>query len=320
MFDRVSVVILAKNEAETIGRCLDSLLTGQDRREYEDVDLQLVVIDNESTDATASIAASKGAVVLNSDSKFLGELRNIGAAATSGDVLAYIDGDCTASPEWLVSGLRALEHQNVHAVTGVVAIPQDSSWVVRAWVLPGEPEACLTSKVFGASFFCVRDVFNQVGGFDDKKSAGEDSDLGTRLHAEGFRIKLEPGCRIIHWGYPSTLRGVIERQAWHVGGRSGDTPVLRDATVLAALAVVFFHLSSVILVAFGRWELGIVALLLGLTPPVLFVRRRKKRVGARLSATNNLQALVVAIAYFVGRAKGALYRLLGLEFRRSHRD
>ena len=320
MFHRVSVVILAKNEAETIGKCLDSLLTGQDLSEYGSVELELVVVDNESTDATASIAASKGAVVVRSDSKFLGELRNIGAAATSGDVLAYIDGDCTASPEWLAIGLRTLEHEEVHAVTGVVGIPENSSWVERAWVLPGEPKACLTSKVFGASFFCLREVFNRVSGFDDKKSAGEDSDLGDRLHAEGFKIKLEPGCRIIHWGYPSTLRGVIDRQAWHVGGRSGDTPVLRDATVLAAMVVVFFLFASILLIGLGMWRLAVMAMLFGLAPPALFVRLRKKRVGARLSVANNLKALAVAVAYFIGRAKGAIYRLLGLSFRRSHRQ
>ena len=319
MIQRVSVIVLAKNEAEHIGRCLDSVFASQDRAGSEFLDLEVVVVDNESTDATARIAIDRGAKVVRSGSKFLGELRNIGAGASSADVLAYIDGDCSASPSWLASGLRTLQRSDIHAVTGVVDLPEGCSWVERAWLLPGNPEPSLTSQVFGACFFCTRQAFDAVDGFDDAMSAGEDSDLGARLTAAGFRIRLEPDCRIIHWGYPTTLRGVIDRQAWHVGGRSGSTPVFRDRSVIAALGVMVLLGGGLGLMAFGRWRVGVVAFLLGLIPPFAFLQVRKRRVRAKLSGWDCVKAFVVSVAYFIGRAKGAVYRACGLRFKHSHK-
>ena len=319
VFQRVSVIILAKNEAEHIGRCIDSAFSSLERVESESLGLEVVVVDNESTDATARIAVERGAKLVRSGSEFLGELRNLGAAESSGDVLAYIDGDCSASPEWLASALRTLQLSDVHAVTGVIDLPEECSWVERAWLLPANPEPTLTSKVLGASFFCVREAFDAVDGFDDTMSAGEDSDLGTRLTAAGFRIRLEPDCRVIHWGYPSTLRGVIDRQAWHVGGRSGSTPVFRDRSVIAALVVVALLGGGLGLMAFGIWRVGFVAFVLGLIPPFIFLQVRRKRVRAKLSGWETVKAFVVSVAYFMGRAKGAVYRACGLRFEHSHK-
>ncbi len=79
----LSVIILAKNEGARIGKCLDSVSWVQER----------IVLDNGSTDDTATIAKKKGAKVIEAKSKSFADLRNLGKAEARSDWVLYVDAD-----------------------------------------------------------------------------------------------------------------------------------------------------------------------------------------------------------------------------------
>jgi glycosyltransferase involved in cell wall biosynthesis len=83
----ISAIILAKNEAARIGRCLESLA-------WTD---ELIVIDDGSTDDTVRIAKSLGARIINSAEKSFAERRNIGLMEAKGYWVLYVDADETVT-------------------------------------------------------------------------------------------------------------------------------------------------------------------------------------------------------------------------------
>ena len=114
---RISVVIPHLNQPEALGRCLDSLRAG--RRQPDEI----VVVDNGSRELpTAICAARPGVTLLAEPTPGPGPARNCGVAATTGDVLAFIDADCLADPGWLEAAEAALADPSAEILGGDVRI------------------------------------------------------------------------------------------------------------------------------------------------------------------------------------------------------
>lgn len=86
---KISAVILAKNEENRIGGCLESLAWTDEQ----------IVIDNGSRDQTIAVAKKKGAKVIEAKSKSFSDLRNLGKKEAKGDWIFYIDADETVTEE-----------------------------------------------------------------------------------------------------------------------------------------------------------------------------------------------------------------------------
>ena len=95
----VSVVIPVMDRATELRRCLASLR----RISYPASKLEVIVVDDGSRDDSAAVAEELGATVVSSGGRGQGPAvaRNRGAAVARGELLAFIDSDCTASPGWL---------------------------------------------------------------------------------------------------------------------------------------------------------------------------------------------------------------------------
>ena len=93
---RFSVVIPAYNEAEFLGSCLDSLLAQDFRDPYE-----IIVVDNNSTDATADVARSRGVTVVHEPKPGVCSARQCGTTAARGEIVVSTDADTTFSSDWL---------------------------------------------------------------------------------------------------------------------------------------------------------------------------------------------------------------------------
>lgn len=81
--NNISAIIIAKNEQDRIARCIDSVSW---------ID-EIIVIDNGSTDNTASIAEKKGALILSSRTNSFSELRTVGLQRARSDWILYVDAD-----------------------------------------------------------------------------------------------------------------------------------------------------------------------------------------------------------------------------------
>lgn len=96
LLPRISVVVPALDEQQTIGACLRSLATQDYRGPVE-----VIVVDNASTDATAEIARSHGVRVLHEGRPGVCHARQLGTAAATGDIVVSTDADTTFPPTWL---------------------------------------------------------------------------------------------------------------------------------------------------------------------------------------------------------------------------
>ena len=92
----LSVIIPAFNEADYLPSTLDSIQRASERlRDRADVEVEVIVVDNNSTDETAAVAEAMGATVVRETVQGIGRARNRGASAAEGDVLVFVDADVT---------------------------------------------------------------------------------------------------------------------------------------------------------------------------------------------------------------------------------
>jgi glycosyltransferase involved in cell wall biosynthesis len=98
---KISVIIPVLNEAESISQVLQALPSGED--------LEVLVVDGGSTDGSAEIARSAGAVVLLEERRGYGQACASGSAAARGEILVYMDGDGADDPVLLFDLVAPLE-------------------------------------------------------------------------------------------------------------------------------------------------------------------------------------------------------------------
>jgi hypothetical protein len=115
----VSVIIPVKDRAEDLRSCLISLK----HLAYPQEKIEIVVVDDGSTDHTPAVAEELGAVLIESGMVAGGpaHARNKGTRVAQGEILAFIDSDCTASEQWLRELLPVFADAEVAAVGGWVA-------------------------------------------------------------------------------------------------------------------------------------------------------------------------------------------------------
>lgn len=112
---RVSVVIPVYNEADRIGACLQTL-AAQTVKPYE-----VIVVDNNSTDRTASIAARFDFVrVITAKRQGVIHARNRGFNAAKGEIIGRIDADTHLPTDWVETLQQLFEQPEVDAISGVV--------------------------------------------------------------------------------------------------------------------------------------------------------------------------------------------------------
>lgn len=110
---RISIVIPVYNEADRLEACLQAI-AGQTARP-----LEVIVVDNNSTDETADVARRFGFVTLLSESRQgVVHARNRGFAAAHGDIIARIDADTILPRGWLAHVSRIFRAPGVSAVSG----------------------------------------------------------------------------------------------------------------------------------------------------------------------------------------------------------
>lgn len=206
-----SVVIPAKNERENIGRCLDSIFqVDWDPEEYE-----VIVIDNGSSDDTPLIAAEKGAKVYLQPDLTISGLRNFGASMAKGELLAFMDADCTVEPSWLRAASRYLGAEDIVCFGSPPQVPPEATWVQQAWyqVRRKKEEVGETAWLESMNMFVRREAFSRCQGFDEHLATCEDYDISLRLKALG---KVITDSRVVayHFGEARTVAHFFRKERW----------------------------------------------------------------------------------------------------------
>ena len=209
----MSVVICAFNAEATLDECLRHTCA------LDYPDLEVVVVDDGSTDATADIARRHPrARLLSIDHGGLSVARNEGFRAATGDIIAYLDSDAYPSPEWPYYLALGFDGRSVAGAGGPNVPPEDdpvgAQVVARA---PGGPVHVLTADdraehIPGCNMAFFRYALEEVGGCDPVyTSAGDDVDLCWKVLDRGYEIGFHPAALVWHHRRPG-LRPYLRQQ------------------------------------------------------------------------------------------------------------
>jgi GT2 family glycosyltransferase len=211
----VSVIVVCWNSEDVLGRCLDRLLD----ENYENY--EIVVVDDGSQDDTVEVAKralGSGRVTIVSSPLNRGcpHARNLGLRHAKGEIIAFIDADGFAAPDWLreivaafaadetVGGVASTVFfaSNPLILNGAGGIVNRQGWAGDAsWKEHYERAEILCEAIYpmGCGMALRRSAVERVGLFDDRMlNYYDDVDYGLRLWRAGYRVVVAPDAWIDH--------------------------------------------------------------------------------------------------------------------------
>jgi glycosyltransferase involved in cell wall biosynthesis len=207
---KISHIICTRNRADQLRVTLSKFNTALMSAHQ----IELVLVDSESTDATPEVMAEfatnyKRTRIVRAG-KGLGRARNAGLDAANGDLIAYTDDDCYLDENYYTAlRLQFAEPHQYHYGMGQILLHDDEDdWrianakISRLVVIP--PKTVLPTGTFqGANIFFLREVFEKAGKFRDDMGSGtpfpcEDIEFGTRASLAGFTGIFTPLVKVHH--------------------------------------------------------------------------------------------------------------------------
>jgi glycosyltransferase involved in cell wall biosynthesis len=180
----VSVVVPVYNRERYLAEALESVVA-QDYRP-----LEIVVVDDGSTDGSSTVAARMPHVrLVSGEHRGVAAARNLGLRAAGGAYIAFVDSDDVWLPGKLELQMRYLrDHSDVQGVLGVYETMLEAGIERPAWVreAPDDRPATLVSMLARV------EVFDVVGTFDESYVTGEDTDWMARARDAGLVIDVLP--------------------------------------------------------------------------------------------------------------------------------
>lgn len=179
----VSVIVPTKNSSRHLRQCLEAVK----RQTYPNV--EIIVVDNHSTDNTVSIAKKFTSRVFIHGPERATQV-NFGIAKAKGKYVYYTGSDLTMEPGLIAQAVRACESKGADAVylNVLTSIDHPNIWQkVRAL----ERRCYFKEPNMSAARFWKKTVFTKLGGFDESLGAmADDLEFQTRLNAAGYRTEF----------------------------------------------------------------------------------------------------------------------------------
>lgn len=242
----VSIIVVTHESAEEVGACLDAL-------PHVATSHEVIVVDNASGDGTADLVAERapGARLIRKRRRDgFATNSNIGSMAANGRYLLFLNPDARVQPGAVENLVAYLDANRDVGVAGPRLVYPDGSpqasarrfpslrativrrtplrWIVRTsaaerrHLMLDESRtgdgAVAVDWLLGAALTMTRELFFEMGGFDDGyRLYCEDIDLCWRLHGSGRRVVLLPSATVVHdLGELTRRRFATRATLWHV--------------------------------------------------------------------------------------------------------
>jgi len=204
---KVSIVVTVKNEEENIAALLDSLLKLDFSGEIE-----TIVVDGGSSDKTIQIVSNYPFVKLITTKCNTSQGRNIGIKYSSGEIIAFTDGDCVVDRDWIKNIVKHFCKNSEIAVVGGSYLPLDQNGIIAKYLAIYQNTFFPTKSGFttyqhigtGNAAF-RRKVVEKVEGFDPGGENYEDDDLNLRISNLGYKLLFAEDVIVYH-KYRTTLK------------------------------------------------------------------------------------------------------------------
>jgi len=209
-YPTVSVVVPAFNAQNTISDCLDSL----QRLEYPRQKLEIIIIDNASTDNTNSILNQYNSqvTILKEAKRGSAAARNKGIINAKGEVIAFTDSDCVVEKDWLKNLVLPLKDDQIGIVGGKVLAKRPCNGVAKFGEFIHDHDAAINKYkppyVITSNCAMRRDVLLKNNLFDQNFIRGEDCDLSFRILQTNYRLNFCANAVLYH-RHESNLLGLL---------------------------------------------------------------------------------------------------------------
>ena len=273
----VSVVLPVLNEAKDLPRLLDQLL----RQEPPPGGFEVLVVDGGSTDGTREMVLDRAVTwpalrLVDNPGRRSAPGRNVGARAARGDIVLFVDGHCSIPRTDYLARMVAIF---TSTKAGCLCRPQPLTTLAgeRPWpraiararhsplghhpesdIYGGEPRLTQPHSA-GAAY--LREVFERVGGFDERFDACEDVEFNHRVDQAGFTAYVHPDLAVDYRPRGTLL--AFFRQMFRYGRGRGRLavrhPALAPPTLILASLAVVGALGLLIVLGGGRGLLAIAA-------------------------------------------------------------
>lgn len=231
----VSIIIPARNEEAHLGQLLESIA----KLQYPADALEVIVVDHSSTDDTPGVAARYGARVLVKQGGTISSVRNYGARAARGKVIAFVDADCTVAPDWATCAVMHFQDPSVGAVGSYHLMPDaPATWVrkVLQRQAMARPRMEQATWLPSGNMFVGKAVYDACGGFDESLTTCEDVDISYRI-SRRYRVIADDRIRCWHHGEPIGIRDMFRKELWR--GRDNFSGAFRHGFRVSELPSLF---------------------------------------------------------------------------------
>lgn len=185
----LSIIIPAFNEERLIEQCLQSVSDSVAANAQPGFTSEVIVVDNNSTDNTASLARQAGAQVVFEPINQIGRARNAGAAVATGEWLLFVDADSLLNPGMMADILRLIASGNSVGCGSTMQMDNLPLWAdvsLKLWTVT----SIMLRWASGALVVCRADAFRDVGGFNQALFAADEIDLSVLLKRWGRKRGL----------------------------------------------------------------------------------------------------------------------------------
>ena len=240
---RLSVVITTRNEEANIANCI---------RAFDAVreDVEIIVVDNNSTDATKRIAVGLGATVLDKGPERSAQ-RNLGWKTATAEWVVVLDADMIL-PAALIGEILDCCRQQSNAV--------EAYWIPEVRTGSG---IRVKARNFERSFYdgtCIdalrlfhKSVLEQTGGYDENLIAGpEDWELDIRVLATGAKCAVLKN-HLIHNEKQLTLKRMLEKKAYYTKSMATYQAKWKDHPALKKQFGLYYRFLGVF-IENGKWK------------------------------------------------------------------
>lgn len=192
----MTVIIPVYNDAERLRLCLQAL----EAQTYPRANIEVVVIDNGSTDHFSDVVGTFPSVrLLHESARGSYAARNLGIASTDSDYVAFTDADCLPAEDWLEKAIAALEASHAPGAAGRIelfaAAPAAPTCAEVFELQHGFPQDdYIRTGHWGATANLIvrRSVLQAVGPFNRDLQSSGDREWGQRAHRAGYTLVYSP--------------------------------------------------------------------------------------------------------------------------------